>query len=551
MKKTPSSRSFSAGNGSSKPRDDSQEPRRFGDKKPADKRGSYQGQSRDGAKAAGRDFGRGSERGFGGENTRGGKAHTGKSFARDGAKRTSYRDEKAANPRQSREPFDEFAMDEPVPLSAAGFVWGDVYRVWREFCQPHEMPFSDRFLKQVFKSRYSRFDLQLAEQLKITKIFNQGVVFLELATYLQQSFEAGKALDVTEFDDQFVTRDAKSIPHQDYWYWIGLRTGTDVSDYIVRDRAARLAHFKDFAAFAEREPESPAGLLWFGLRPSFADKIAARAQASNWSSADTAAFIRGQAETLPLWLRPQTSAPLETLVQNLVADGVNARLVEGVISVDGGRGITQTALYKAGAIEIQDLSSQQIAQAVAAEPGQKVWDACAGAGGKALAIASRMANKGVVVATDAYEHKLQELKRRAKRAEVFNLRNFVWDATAPLRLPQEVAKQNGFDWILVDAPCTASGTWRRNMDARWRLSDFDTDDIIKLQRKILGQAVHSLRPGGHFVYATCSWLNAENEAQVEWLLGKFGSVELVSQTLLGAPATAADTMFVAVLRRRP
>ncbi len=153
----------------------------------------------------------------------------------------------------------------------------------------------------------------------------------------------------------------------------------------------------------------------------------------------------------------------------------------------------------------------------------------------------------MVLATDLHAYKLEELKRRAKRAQVFNVRSFTWDGEAPLRLPAEAARQQGFDWVLLDAPCTAAGTWRRNPDARWRFSPQDSHELVQLQARLLALAAQAVRPGGNLVYATCSWQLAENEAQLAPLLAQGWQLQL--SQLLGAPELDADTMYVARLQK--
>src|SRR5690606_40582723 len=116
-------------------------------------------------------------------------------------------------------------------------------------------------------------------------------------------------------------------------------------------------------------------------------------------------------------------------------------------------------------------------------------------------------------------------------------------------LPAEVARQAGFDWVLVDAPCSSSGTWRRNPDARWHFNPQSMDSLLQLQQQLLHQAHASVRPAGALVYATCSCCLVENEEQVEKFLAAHPTFALESMTLTGAPEKDADTMFVAVLRR--
>jgi 16S rRNA (cytosine967-C5)-methyltransferase len=275
-----------------------------------------------------------------------------------------------------------------------------------------------------------------------------------------------------------------------------------------------------------------------------------RSKQSDWSNEQLINFVTKQNEIPPLWLRAQRGKTIEEVSNELHKAGVNVGISSsGNLFAQGGKGISSTDTYKNGCVEIQDLASQQIATAVDFKIGDKIWDCCAGAGGKTVAIASRMNNKGVLVATDLHGYKLEEIKRRAKRAEISTVRTFEWNGDEPLRLPKEIAQQQGFDWVLVDAPCTSSGTWRRNPDARWRFSSVDSQELQLIQRKILTNAVSAVRAKGYLVYATCSWQVSENEEQVAWFLEHNSDFSLQSQTLLGSPLQDSDTMFVAVLQK--
>jgi 16S rRNA (cytosine967-C5)-methyltransferase len=277
----------------------------------------------------------------------------------------------------------------------------------------------------------------------------------------------------------------------------------------------------------------------------------ARKSASDWDDKTLQHFIQQQVTTPPLWLRVQKNSDVAVVCEGLQRQGVKAMLDDQQrLSARGGVGVHSTDEYKTGAVEIQDIASQQIALTVAVKPGQKVWDACAGAGGKTLAIAAQMNNKGALVATDLHEYKLDELKRRVKRADIFNVRAFTWTGLEPLRLPKEIAQQRGFDWVLIDAPCSSAGTWRRNPDARWRFDANDTKELIQLQQHLLTNAAPAVRAGGHLVYATCSWQVSENEQQIAWFLQQHPEFGIQSQRILGVPEFDSDTMFVAVLLRK-
>ncbi|MBF0269554.1 MAG: RsmB/NOP family class I SAM-dependent RNA methyltransferase [Alphaproteobacteria bacterium] len=173
--------------------------------------------------------------------------------------------------------------------------------------------------------------------------------------------------------------------------------------------------------------------------------------------------------------------------------------------------------FKDGLVEVQDEGSQLAAQLVGAEPGMSVCDFCAGAGGKTLALASTMNNKGRLVACDVSEGRLSRSADRLKRAGVHNVTRHVLDATGA----KWVKRQAGsFDRVLVDAPCTGTGTWRRNPDAKWKMTPTDLAELTVKQGEILERAARLVKPAGKLIYVTCSLLPDENEAQIEAFLAK-------------------------------
>jgi 16S rRNA (cytosine967-C5)-methyltransferase len=220
--------------------------------------------------------------------------------------------------------------------------------------------------------------------------------------------------------------------------------------------------------------------------------------------------------------------------------------------------VTGAKAFQDGLVEIQDEGSQLIALAVEAEPGMRVADYCAGAGGKTLAIAMAMQNKGHIVACDVSEPRLEGAIKRLRRAGVHN-------AERHLLTPGDkwVKRQaQRFDRVLVDAPCTGTGTWRRNPDARTRLTETDLAELLQKQAEILDQAQKLVKPGGKLVYATCSLLNDENEAQLEAFLARTPGFRMVPlgapDALRGAPylrlspkANGTDGFFASVLVRDP
>lgn len=174
--------------------------------------------------------------------------------------------------------------------------------------------------------------------------------------------------------------------------------------------------------------------------------------------------------------------------------------------------LTTLPEFRQGHFEIQDEGSQLLAQLTAPEGNQYIIDFCAGAGGKTLALAALMGNKGRILACDIHTFKLEEARRRAKRAGLNNVKTHTLLPTGDKFLKRQ---NNKADIVLVDAPCTGTGTWRRNPDAKWRLTETDIQEITMLQKNILERAARLVKPGGKLVYATCSLLEAENQAQAD------------------------------------
>lgn len=174
--------------------------------------------------------------------------------------------------------------------------------------------------------------------------------------------------------------------------------------------------------------------------------------------------------------------------------------------------IFTSPLFKAGHFEVQDEGSQMVAGLVGAKPGMKVIDFCAGAGGKTLAIAAQMHNKGRILAWDVSAKRLLQIKERLKRAGVDNVQTHVIESESDAFIKRHKATA---DRVLVDAPCSGTGTWRRNPDLKWRFSAQDLQEVAALQTTILQSASRLVAVGGRLIYATCSILPCENDEQVE------------------------------------
>ncbi len=175
--------------------------------------------------------------------------------------------------------------------------------------------------------------------------------------------------------------------------------------------------------------------------------------------------------------------------------------------------IFRTKAFQDGLFEVQDASSQRVAEFLDVEPGMRVVDTCAGAGGKTLHLAALMENKGQIIALDIYGNKLKELKRRAKRAGAHNVETRSIDSTKVIK-----KLYNSADRVLIDAPCSGLGVLSRNPDAKWKLQPDFLDKIRNTQLEILEQYSKIVKKGGKLVYATCSVLPSENQQQVQKFL---------------------------------
>ncbi len=165
-----------------------------------------------------------------------------------------------------------------------------------------------------------------------------------------------------------------------------------------------------------------------------------------------------------------------------------------------------------GALEVQDAGSQIVTLAAQARPGQRIVDLCAGAGGKTLALAASMAGEGAILATDTDRNRLSRLAPRAERAGVTTVETRLLN---PGREAEMLADWNrSADCVLIDAPCSGTGTWRRNPEARWRLSPERLDRLVATQQHVLSIGADLVRPGGALVYIVCSLLDEEGAGQV-------------------------------------
>ena len=206
----------------------------------------------------------------------------------------------------------------------------------------------------------------------------------------------------------------------------------------------------------------------------------------------------------------------EKLQAQLFDENIETEFIKGYASalkLSERANVFKTEAFKKGYFEVQDASSQLVADFLDVKPGMKVVDTCAGAGGKTLHLAALMENKGQVIAMDIYESKLKKLKIRARRNGAHNIEMKVIDSTKPIKKLYDKA-----DRVLIDAPCSGLGVLRRNPDSKWKLQEEFLDKIRGVQQDVLQQYSRMVKSGGKLVYATCSVLPSENQKQVNIFL---------------------------------
>lgn len=247
---------------------------------------------------------------------------------------------------------------------------------------------------------------------------------------------------------------------------------------LLREKAERLAGWFPDAISPQPEELVPAGAV---------ERIAVDA-------GEEIRFLEAIQRRPPTWLRIRSRDVLEKLDKAGIAFTEHERLA-GAIAIEGGAPLA--ALGQTGQMLIQDLASQVVGEIADPQPGSTWWDACCGAGGKALHLADKAGADGQIIATDVRTSALQECRKRARVAGIATVRTQPHDlATGPMG--------RSVDGVLVDAPCSGWGTWSRNPDARWRSDPRDPQQKRNLQVRLLTQAAAAVCEGGRLVYAVCT-----------------------------------------------
>ncbi len=280
--------------------------------------------------------------------------------------------------------------------------------------------------------------------------------------------------------------------------------------------------------------------------PDWLDELGAKELGKKWDT--ELASLNEQAEVV---LRVNTLKTTVDQLQNELADlEIETEKIKDypdALKLKERTNVFTTEAFKNGLFEVQDASSQRVAQLLDPKPGERIVDACAGAGGKSLHIATLMGNKGQLISMDIYENKLNELKRRARRNDIFNIETRVIDSTKVIKKLMEKA-----DKVLIDAPCSGLGVLRRNPDTKWKLQPEFLDEIRNTQKELLDSYSRMVKPGGQLVYATCSILPSENEKQVQSFLNRENGKDftLLKEEKILPSKSGFDGFYISLLQKR-
>ncbi len=318
-----------------------------------------------------------------------------------------------------------------------------------------------------------------------------------------------------------------------------------------------------FQAIAASDSVYDTGCAWYEStieKKDFSDKIQSlsrqqRLSVTEWMDSFASAQLGDRYENIfaslqkapRVYIRANTllTTPSE-LVTLLEREGLEPTIVSNeCVEISNIRGLFRTEAFKKGLCEVQDFASQYVAHFCDVEPGMRIIDGCAGAGGKSLHLAALMKNKGRVLCLDIYEEKLDQLLSRARRASVSIIETRRITSSKTIKRLDSSA-----DRVLLDAPCSGSGVFRRNPDAKWRLDQEDMDNLIATQKDILRRYARMTKPDGLLIYVVCSIFPCEGEEQVHNFLSESNEQWECIEEKRFSPIDDYDGFYMAKLRRK-
>lgn len=354
------------------------------------------------------------------------------------------------------------------------------------------------------------------------------------------------------------SRDRRFIAETTYdivrWYrYLGELAGAGPEDYWKRLAAWCIVHQVTLPSWSEfkqvsvskvrQEAEKSRSRRVEQSIPDWMDELGEHELGANWDRELAALNEEAKVVLRVNTLKISREALMSRLGQKEIHTTAPGEFPEALILRER-QNVFSLEEFKEGLFEIQDAASQKIAPFLRVEPGMRVVDACAGAGGKSLQLAALMKNKGRIIAMDVEQWKLHELQKRARRAGVTNLEARLIDSSKVIKRLEGSA-----DRLLLDVPCSGIGVLRRNPDAKWKLSQEFITKVVALQRDILNDYSTIVRRDGILLYSTCSILPSENEHQVKTFLDRHQGVFEMMDEKRCWPSDGFDGFYMALLKR--
>jgi len=358
----------------------------------------------------------------------------------------------------------------------------------------------------------------------------------------EQTYEAVRWLRLLHFA---LTGEVQMTARLDAAYWWQI-----VAVNIIRQNHLELIELPEWEGLPSekiiraRLQQADLPLAVVGSIPDWLQEIGEHAFGEHWQA--ELAALNSPAPVILRCNRLKTSpeALLQALHKEQIDCSVFSAETPDAIMLKQRSNVFSSEAFKNGWFEVQDAASQLVVQHLEVKPGLRVVDACAGAGGKTLHLASLMQKKGQIIALDTEQYKLDELKKRAKRAGADNIESRLIESTKTIKRLHDSA-----DRLLLDVPCSGLGVLRRNPDAKWKLKPEFIQSIQVVQRDILQNYSKMLKKGGLMVYATCSILPAENELQVQYFLANNPEFTLLAERKTTPAKDNMDGFYMATLKR--
>ncbi|MEI7440299.1 MAG: RsmB/NOP family class I SAM-dependent RNA methyltransferase [bacterium] len=398
--------------------------------------------------------------------------------------------------------------------------------------------------KAVRELKFYQFDLWLEKEFRLYKQFGKrdrqwyseclysGLRFARLALELWNRKENNKKFIIYQSSEDLAKALIAMNPD---FFWKCIEQRCFLEEEVDLSLQKELLEF-------QKEKNVESLLLFQGLEPKWKVFLDKRVEASSWSSDQLNRFLCHQSLRAPLWIRIHKKEAVERVLEELKQ--VGAEVIEQdhlAFSISYQKKLNQLETFLSGKFELQDWASQQILSLLKVSPKARVWDACAGGGGKSVQVAAEL-ESGELFLSDIREHKLKNTSERLKRMGFHRFHSFVWNGECT---PQ----QGPFDVVIVDAPCSSSGVLRRNPELRFKIFASDLVELSQLQLKILHTAGESVKLNGDLLYGTCSVFAEENEEVIHSFLKNNPGFVLEKMKIHGSPEKDSDTTFSALLKK--